>query len=292
MGKTNALGRGLGNLIPIDSRNKTISPDEHSNLREIKISEIKTNPNQPRKSFSHDSILELAETIKQHGVIQPIIVKKNENGYELVSGERRVRACKEAGFIKIPAIIKNYTEPESIEIAIIENIQRENLNPIEEAQAYQNLSEKLSVKISEIATKMGKNRSTIANLIRLLQLPESIKDHIKAGKLSEGQARPLLSIGDRKKMENIAELIIKNSWTARQVEEQVSKITEGKTSVAAAKQKKQEPSIQQLENKIRNKLSAKVSISHNANTGKGKIILSYANLAGMERILENLGIKQ
>ncbi|WP_000474188.1 ParB/RepB/Spo0J family partition protein, partial [Leptospira interrogans] len=156
---------------------------------------------QPRKTFSEESLKELSETIKAHGVIQPIVVKQLDSGYEIISGERRYRACKLAGFIKIPAIVKNVSENQSMEMAIIENIQREDLNPIEEAIAYKTLSEKLNLKITDISARVGKNRSTISNLIRLLQLPDVVQDLIKNGRISEGHARPLLSLADRKKIE-------------------------------------------------------------------------------------------
>lgn len=287
-----ALGRGLSNLIP--GNNTKIEPtssdvDPNSNLKSIKLSEIVFNPNQPRKFFSKDSILELAETIKNHGVIQPIVVIRKNDGYELVSGERRVRACKEAGFLKIPAIIKNYSEQDILEVALIENIQREDLNPIEEAMAYHQLTEKLSLKVSDVAVRLGKNRSTISNLIRLLQLPEFVKDLIKDKKLSEGHARPLLSVGDSKKVESLAQLIVDKNLTVRQVEDMVAKIMDGKSN-KSPKKENTEPEIVQIESKVRNKLSAKVSISHNSKVGKGKITVSYNTLEDLERILSNMGV--
>ena len=193
MSKSSVLGRGLGNLIP-GSGNKNLSQQgssaEDSNVivKEIKISEVQLNPNQPRKTFSAETISELAETIKVHGLIQPIIVKKTESGFELVAGERRLRACKEAGFVKIQAIVKNYTVRDSMEVSLLENIQREDLNPIEEALAYQALSERMGLKVTEIAARIGKNRSTIANLIRLLQLPEAVREMVASKKLS-GRSR-------------------------------------------------------------------------------------------------------
>jgi ParB family transcriptional regulator, chromosome partitioning protein len=286
--KANVLGKGLGNII-----NKGNAAKEASSLNsliEIKLTEIKVNPNQPRKSFSKETISELAETIKLHGIIQPIVVKKTEDGYELVSGERRFRASKEAGFHKIPAIIKNYSEKESLEIAIIENIQRENLNPIEEAEAYQVLIEKNGLKITELALRVGKNRSTISNMIRILQLPDSVKDLIKQGKISEGHARPLLSIGDKKKLESYAQQIAEKGTTVREVEEYVSGLWETKTDLKT-KRDNQDPFIAQYETKIRNKLSAKIKLLHNTKLGKGKMVISYNSLDEMERVLSKMGIQ-
>lgn len=286
--KANVLGKGLGNII--NKAGATKEPNPLNTLIEIKLSEIKVNPNQPRKTFSKDTITELAETIKLHGIIQPIVVKKIDDGYELVSGERRYRASKEAGFHKIPAIIKNYSEKESIEIAIIENIQRENLNPIEEAEAYQMLIDKNSLKITEIAARVGKNRSTISNMIRILQLPESVKDLIKQGKISEGHARPLLSIGDKKKLESYALQISEKGTTVREVEEYVASLWETKTDLKT-KRDNTDPFISQYETKIRNKLSAKIKLLHNTKLGKGKMVISYNTLEEMERILSKMGIQ-
>jgi len=263
----------------------------HCFIRQIKLSEIKVNQTQPRKTFSAESISELAETIKQHGLIQPIVVTKTNDGYELVSGERRYRACKEAGFHKIPAIVRNYSEKETLEIAIIENIQREDLNPIEEALAYQQLTEKLSMKITEVAARVGKNRSTVSNMIRLLQLPDSVKELIKTRKLSEGHARPLLSIGDKKKLETYAQQIVDKNLTVRDVEEYVASLWETKTTLST-KRDNTDPTIMNVETKIRNKLSAKVKISHNAKVGKGKIVISYNSIDEMDRILSNMNIRQ
>lgn len=289
MNKGKVLGRGLGNLI---SNAPTQTENVNSNFQEIKISDIAINPNQPRKTFKDESIHELSETIKDHGVIQPIVVKKTESGFELISGERRLRASKLAGFVKIPAIIKNVTEKDSMLMAIIENIQREDLNPIDEALAYQELSEKLSLKITDIASRVGKNRSTVANLIRLLQLPESVLDRIKNGDLSEGQARPLITIGDKRKIEDLSQKIITESWTVRQIEEHVSLILDGKTKVLdnQRKERNKHSALIEVENKIRKKVSGKISLEHNEKTGKGKIVIQYNNLKDLDRILENIGI--
>lgn len=293
MAKAKALGRGLGNLIPVNDKKEEISYDQNSNLKEIKLSEILPNPNQPRKAFSDASIDELAQTIKLHGVIQPIIVQKTEKGFELISGERRVRACKKAGFHKIPAVIKTVSSKDSFEMAILENIQREDLNPIDEAVAYKKLSEESGLKISEIAQRMGKNRTTISNLVRLLNFPDRVQDLIRQGKITEGQARPALSIADERKQIETIDKIIEGGWTARQVEDYVSDLMgdakiKGGTSIS---QKSKDPSITKLESKLRTKYSSKVELQHNESNGKGKIVLHYASLDQMERILEIMGVK-
>lgn len=290
--KTNVLGRGLGNLIGGGQKSNLTqtNPEDNFGIKEIKITEIKPNPNQPRKTFSPETISQLAETIKTHGVIQPIIVKKVQDGYELVAGERRLRACKEAGFVKIPAIIKNYNSKDSLEIALLENIQREDLNPIEEAMAYQKLSEELNLKAGEIAARVGKSRSTVANLIRLLQLPDTVKQLVASGKLTEGHARPLLSIGDKRKLEETAHKIIEQEMTVREVEDYVSKLL-GENKKEKNSTKENDPTILEIETKLRNKFSTRVNIIHDTKSGKGKIIFSYANVDDMERLLSKLGVK-
>ena len=289
MSKSKVLGRGLGNLI---SNAPSPQSETSSGYQEIKITEIKTNPGQPRKTFQEESINELAETIKIHGVIQPVVVKKTTEGYLLISGERRLRACKAAGFVKIPAVIKNISEKDSMLMAVIENIQREDLNPIDEAIAYRDISEKLGLKASDIAQRIGKNRSTVANLMRLLQLPESVIQKIKEKKISEGQARPLLSISDKRKMEETAEKIILTGMTVRQIEEYVSGLVDGQATGKSgnAAPKKKHASIAELENKIRKKVSGKISLDHNEKNGKGKIVIHYNDLKDLDRILENIGI--
>ncbi len=290
MAKQSVLGRGLENLIPVNSKGQTLESDISGNLKEIKISEITLNPTQPRKTFSEDSIRELAETIKTHGVIQPIVVKRVNDVYQLISGERRLRACKMAGFVKIPVVVKNYSDAEVMEAAIIENIHREDLNPIDEALAYQAMIDKLSLKVSDVAQRIGKNRTTVANLIRLLQLPEPVLRLVKEGKLSEGHVRPLLSIGDRSRIEKAAGEIIQKGMSVRDVENFVAKILD-KSSLKAKPKKNSDPSLTQAESKIRNKLSARVSMSHNEKTGKGKIVINYSSIDEFERILGNMGIK-
>lgn len=287
--KKNVLGRGLGNLIPINESKEEIPRETNSNLFDIKISEIVPNPNQPRRNFDDASLAELAETIKLHGVIQPITVVRRGTRYEIVSGERRFRACKLAGYSKIPAIVRNLSEIDSLEQAIIENIQREDLNPIDEAMSYSKLGNVLQLKTTELATRIGKNRSTVANLLRLLQLPSSVQEFVKQGKLTEGQVRPLLSLESTKKMEEVAQKVFKESWSARQVEDYVGTLQTSKTHKAKSSSKK-DPTILKLETKLRNKIQSRVDISHNEKSGKGKISFQYSSLPEMEKILSKLGV--
>lgn len=288
--KKKGLGKGLSNLLP--EVNTSIASDStNKEFQYINIDDIEPNPNQPRKKFNEKDLLELSETIKNVGIIEPIIVKQNNNNFIIISGERRWRAAKLAGFKKIPAIIKNLDEIRSIEIAIIENIQRENLTPLEEARAYDNLLKISNLSIKEIADKVGKDRSTISNFLRLLKLPPEIQNLVEDKKLTAGQVRPLLSINDKKMMIHLATKIADEGWSARKVEEEVAKLTD--TSLKQPKNKKEnfkDPSILEIEKKIRSKFTTKVNIEHSSN-GSGKIVLHYANLDEFDRILELLGIE-
>ncbi|MFN3603700.1 MAG: ParB/RepB/Spo0J family partition protein [Leptonema sp. (in: bacteria)] len=287
--KKKALGKGLANLLPDLASNEGLS-NENLEYQYIDIEKIEFNPNQPRKRFHKQDLEELSETIKNVGVIEPIIVNKLDNSrYILISGERRLRAAKLAGFKKIPAIIKNLDMIRSVEITIIENIQRENLTPIEEARAYEQLMKLANLNVKQISEKIGKDRSTIANLLRLLRLPEEIKNLVEEKKLTVGQVRPLLSIADKKMMLSLAEKIYKENWSSRKVEEEVSKITDPNSKKNLKNLNFKDPSIIEIEKKIRTKFTTKTEIQHRTN-GSGKIILHYANLDEFDRILEIMGI--
>ncbi|PJZ50566.1 ParB/RepB/Spo0J family partition protein [Leptospira saintgironsiae] len=288
--KPKALGRGLGNLIPVSEERSFKEAGGEGSLKEVKLSEIRPNPDQPRRTFNEESLRELAETIKAHGVIQPIVVKDTGSGYEIISGERRYRACKIAGFVKIPVVVKKANVQQTLEMALIENIQRENLNPIEEALAYKTLSEKSGLKITDIASRVGKNRATVSNLIRLLQLPDSVMDLVKNGRISEGHARPLLSIADRKKSEQLAYQIAEKGLTVRQVEDIVANLTEEAPVREKKKSKRKEVDIVELENKFRKKYSMKVDITHNSSSGKGKLSVAYPSLDALQKVLDALGL--
>lgn len=218
------LGRGLGALIP--------SAQERGRLIEIPLEEIVPNPYQPRKSVEDESLEELASSIKQHGLLQPIVVRKGEKGYEIIAGERRYRAAKMAGLEKIPALVKEASEEEIMEYALIENLQREDLNPIEAATAIKFLMERFGLTQEEVADKIGKKRSTVANLLRLLKLPEDLQKMVRDGKLSMGHARALLSLEDPEEQKRVASEILSHSLTVRDVEREISKrlAKEGKAS--------------------------------------------------------------
>ncbi len=288
MEKKKTLGKGLANLLPDTLDNEEVIKG-NPEFQYLDVDTIESNPNQPRKKFDQKELEELAETIKNVGIIEPIIVRIENNKPILISGERRLKAAKLAGFKKIPAIIKNIDAIRSIEMAIIENIQRENLTPIEEARAYEELMKLLNLNIKQLAERIGKDRSTISNILRILKLPDEIKTLIEEKKLSVGQARPLLSIVDKKMMIQMAEKICKENWSARKVEEEVAKLLDRNHKKQNEIENFKDPTILELEKKIRNKFTTKVEIRHNHNSS-GKIILHYANLDEFDRILEIMGI--
>ncbi|MCS7232924.1 MAG: ParB/RepB/Spo0J family partition protein [Synergistetes bacterium] len=213
------LGKGLGALIP--------TGPEKERLIEIPIEEIVPNPYQPRKILAEESLEELANSIKQHGLLQPIIVRKVDRGYEIVAGERRYRAAQRAGFQKIPAIVKDISDEESMEYALIENLQREDLNPIEAANALKLLMERFGLTQEEVADKIGKDRSTVANLLRLLRLPEELQNMVSEGRLTMGHARALLSLNDPEEQKRLALEVVNRSLTVREVEREVSRRVKG-----------------------------------------------------------------
>ncbi len=287
--KRKALGKGLEQLftnevIDFDNFEKRIvNETKESDIVEIPLSEIRSNPYQPRKEFDEESLNEFAESIKEHGVIQPIIVKKSIKGYELIAGERRTRASKIAGKTTIPAIIREISDQEMMEIALIENIQREDLNPIEEAEAFAKIIETSGITQDEAAKKFGKSRSYITNLVGLLRLPENTIELVRDGKITMGHARVLSKLEDPNQIDEIAKEIISKGLSVRDTEKLTS------TSDIPKKVKiKREPVYNArhsiYEGIMREKIGTKVKISPK------KIEIPYDSDNDLDRILEILGI--
>lgn len=273
------LGRGLGSLFdePVISENT-------DTVETLRITLVEPNKNQPRHSFDNDKIEELAESIKEHGVIQPIIVVKNDDRYKIVAGERRWRAAKKAGLKEIPAVIRNYSEFEIAQIALIENLQRENLNPIEEALGYQTLMSKFNMTQEDVSGKIGKSRSAIANSVRLLSLDEPIRQKLISGEISSGHARALLSIESPKIRLAVLENIIEKGLNVRQAEALAKQLQN-------AKPNRKKPTIDEqvkaqlgiIEDRLSSHLGTKVTLIHN--NKKGKIEIEYYGNADLDRIL-------
>lgn len=276
------LGRGLDALIP------SLSVNDDDKVIEISLTQLRPNPYQPRKTFDEDSIKELAESIKQHGIIQPIIVRTVLKGYEIIAGERRFRASQYCGNKTIPAVVRSFTDQQVMEIALIENLQREDLNAIEVAVAYQALIDKFKLTQEELSMKVGKSRSHIANFVRLLSLPTEIKDNVSRGTISMGHARALVGIKDNKTQKELADLTVSQEWSVRELEEAIQKLDskQAEDTVAKPNQRKRDPYIDHLEESLRERFKTTVKIKQQKD--KGKIELQYYSKQDLERLLELL----
>ena len=273
------LGRGLGSLF-----DEPVIAENTDTVETLRITLVEPNKNQPRHSFDNDKIEELAESIKEHGVIQPIIVVRNDDRYKIVAGERRWRAAKKAGLKEIPAVIRNYSEFEIAQIALIENLQRENLNPIEEALGYQTLMNKFSMTQEDVSDKIGKSRSAIANSVRLLSLDEPIRQKLISGEISSGHARALLSVDSPKVRLVLLESIIEKGLNVRQSEalaKQLQKSKPKKKKPALDEQVKAQLAI--LEDRLSTRLGTKVTLHHD--NKKGKIEIEYYGNRDLDRII-------
>ncbi|MDR5658900.1 ParB/RepB/Spo0J family partition protein [Serpentinicella sp. ANB-PHB4] len=280
--KRKGLGRGLEALIP----KKTIEPDQKSSdniVESININKIYPNKDQPRKDFEEQPLMELTESIQKHGIIQPIIVTKNDNGYMIIAGERRWRAARKAKLTDLPCIVRKYDEKQLVEVALIENIQREDLNIIEEAEAYKYLIEKYKVTQEQLAIALGKSRPHIANTMRLLQLNNQIIGMIKEGRISAGQGRALLAIKDKEKQLQIAIKIEAEQLNVRQVELLVKSLLNPEET-KVKKDKEKDIILRDIENNLKQLLGTKVSITKGKK--RGKIEIEYYSDEELERILD------
>ena len=288
--KKRALGRGLEQLfnaenLDIDNFEQKIYEDaKRESIVDLDIEELRPNPYQPRHVFDEESLNELADSIREHGVFQPIIVKKSIKGYEIVAGERRYRASKLAGKTTIPAIIRDFTDEEMMEIALLENLQREDLTVIEEANAYKKMLTSLNLTQDELAAKVGKSRSHITNIVGLLRLPESVQRMVLNHELSMGHARVLSKLSDSEKITEIAKKIVAENLTVRAVENMLEKDSYPRTNKVTRRDSS--PSeYKYIEEIMREKLDSKVKVKDN------KLIISFINNADLNRILAVLNIK-
>ncbi|MHA0857565.1 ParB/RepB/Spo0J family partition protein [Paenibacillus sp. CMAA1364] len=274
------LGKGLDALIP------SLSINDDDKIVEIPLSQLRANPYQPRKEFKEEAIHELAESIRQHGVIQPIIVRKVLKGFEIIAGERRFRASQYCDKATIPAVIRSFTDQQVMEIALIENLQRENLNAMEIAVAYQGLMEQYSLTQEELSLKVGKSRSHIANFLRLLALPEEVKDYVSRGTLSMGHARAIVGIKDTNTIIELAKQCVDREWSVRELEETVKHLDRKPTEIQKPVAKRNDPYIEHVEESLRDRFKTTVKIKHNKD--KGKIELNYYSKQDLERLIELL----
>ena len=301
--KTHGLGKGMGSLL--GNFDFDITPDVVSSPKEkitvqvseedikdrvlyVSVDKITPNVNQPRKSFDDDSLAELSASIKNQGVLQPLLVEKiTDDSYVIVAGERRFRAAKIAGLSEVPVIVKSFNEVQRIEVALIENIQRENLNAIDEAAAYQYLIQKSGLTQEEVAEKVGKKRSTVTNSLRLLQLPDQMKDDIVSGVLTAGHARAILSLVNPNDRMLLRDKIIEKELSVREAEEEAQALNEGKKVKVKRPPKARDPYIQGVEDKLLEAFGTKVEVK--GNLKKGKLVIPYASQSDLERLYRLLG---
>jgi ParB family chromosome partitioning protein len=299
MSNNYGLGKGLASLIPKKTDLRGQDPDKTqanadltrtdteikgsaSGSLEVDINLIDSNPHQPRLAFDEEKLEGLAESIKHHGIIQPLVVSQNNERYELIAGERRFQAAKRAGLQKVPVVIREAEEKEKLELAIVENVQRNDLNPVEEARAYKKLADDFQMNQEEIATKIGKSRPVIANKIRLLNLPVEIQRALIEGKISEGHAKAILAIVSSEKQRALFDLIIKSGLTVRQTEDKTKEV-----SVRAHKRVVNvDPQVKELENKLMVILGTKVKVARSG--GGGKIIIEYYSDEELDNILNKI----
>ncbi len=283
MAKKSGLGKGLGAILSDKYDSQALEFADNSQIVELRIIDVEPNRDQPRKDFDKERLDELADSISKHGVIQPIIVTKKDDIYQIVAGERRWRASKQAGLKKIPAIIRNYDETKIMEVALIENLQREDLNPVEEALGYKSLMENFSLTQDKISERVGKSRSAVANSIRLLNLPEKILKMLEKGKISTGHAKVILSVSNENDQIHIAEIIVERQMSVRETENFIKNKTKKLGTKVSSEVKL---AIKDMENSFSKYLGTKVKIRET--NGKGKIEISYFSHEEFERIAEFL----
>jgi ParB family chromosome partitioning protein len=277
MASRHGLGRGLGALLPPLA---SPAPEPTGQVQEIAVDAIAPNPHQPRKDFDSNALHELSASLRHSGVLQPVVVRRAGTGYELIVGERRWRAAKLAGIERIPAVIREANDAESLELALVENLLREDLNPLEEAEAYQRLLAEFNWTQEELAERVGKDRSSIANCLRLLKLPEQIQADLRAGRLTMGHARALLSLDTATGQLKLREEILAHSWSVRATEEGVKRTR----SHLPRRPPRRSPELAALEDSLREKLATRVRLVGNERHGRIEIV--YTSREDLDRLTE------
>ncbi|WP_010630837.1 ParB/RepB/Spo0J family partition protein [Sporolactobacillus vineae] len=281
---TKALGKGLDAFFP-----SGFSDDLENASESLKLSELRPNPYQPRKDFNEQGLEELAQSIRQHGIIQPLIVRKSIKGYDIVAGERRFLAAKMAGLNSVPVIIKELTDKEMMQIALIENLQRENLNPIEEATAYQKLMHGLQLTQDELSKKLGKSRPHVANYLRLLQLNPPVRKLLEEGKLSMGHGRALVGLKDKKQLTAVVDKVLKEQMNVHQLEALIQSLNHHVPRETSKKKSwKMPPELKEKVDVLKEMLGTSVKIKPGKNQSKGKIEMDYYSMDDLYRLLQLL----
>jgi ParB family chromosome partitioning protein len=288
--KRGGLGKGLDSLIAnkvgaIENVEATRKPEPDKEVTFVKITKVEPNREQPRKKFDEDSLLELSESLKQYGILQPLLVQDKKDYFEIIAGERRWRAAKMAGLKEIPVIIKELSDRETVEISLIENIQRENLNPIEEAMAFKRLLEEFHLKQDEVAERVSKSRTAVTNSMRLLKLDDRVQQMVVDDLLTTGHARALLAIPDNDKQYNLAQQIFDEKLSVRETEKLVKKIQSQKPELPKMQNDKMSVFYEDMEEKLKAIMGTKVAIHYKGNK-KGKIEIEYYSSDELERIID------
>lgn len=290
MAKNRGLGRGFDALIPTDVSDVTAAvttPTAGDAVHQVDPDVISPNPHQPRQTFEEADLKELSVSIKEHGVLQPLVVNRQGDKYELIAGERRLRASKLAGLKTVPVIVRSFDEQQKLELALIENVQRADLNPIETAVAYRKLVDEFNLSADQVAQRVGQARSTVSNIMRLLSLPAPARDALVKGQISEGHARAILSVNDEAKQRQLLDMIIKNNWTVRQAEE----FTRAFKAPAGSKDHglKRIAGSNDLTKALEAYLGTKVSMQPSAKGGK--LVIAYSSDEELQRIIETINPK-
>jgi ParB family chromosome partitioning protein len=278
-----ALGKGIGALIgeTEDARQKNASTVE------VPIASLKPNPSQPRRTFRDGSLAELAESIRRRGVLQPVLVEEVGGGYQIVAGERRVRAAKLAGLDRVPVLVRSFSPDERLEVALIENLQREDLTPIEEAKAYRQLMDARELTQEQVAAKVGKDRTTVTNSLRLLKLPQKVQDAVEKGDLSAGHARALLAVTSPSDMELLFARVLSRGLSVRETEQAAQALNQGKRGKAKKPSgRMRDPNVREVEERLVERFGTKVQIR--GGPAKGRIEIAYFTADDLERVLELL----
>lgn len=283
------LGKGIDTLIPIaESVQESVKKEDNTQGTYVKITKVEPNREQPRKNFDEDALQELADSIKQYGIVEPLIVQDRKTHYEIIAGERRWRAAKLAGLKEVPVIVRNYTEQEIVEISLIENIQREDLNPIEEAQAYKRLLTEFNLKQDEVAERVSKSRTAVTNSMRLLKLCDEVQQMIIDDMISTGHARALITIEDPEQQYTLAQRVFDEKLSVRDVEKLVKNLNRPeKTKKEPVTDKALEAVYQDLEEKLKQSLGTKVSITSKGG-GAGKLEIEFYTHDDLEKITDLL----
>lgn len=288
--KRRSLGRGLSALIPPKPESPApmaLPTQSKAGLLTLPIEEVLPGDAQPRQIFQEEAIEELASSIREHGILQPIVVRQRApQQYDIIAGERRWRAAQRAGLQSIPCVLTDVAEKDTLTLALVENLQRQDLNPIEEAEAYQRLHRELGFSQADIAKAVGKERSTVANSLRLLKLPSAVRQWVLDGQLSMGHARALLSMEDVSSMERLGREAIRKGWSVRQAEQAVTSKRKGKDATSKSSTASETPAERDVRERVQRALATKVELKHKK--GKGTLVLHFSNFDELDSILEKI----